>query len=449
MAAFFARYRHLHLSMLIMVVFCTPAIAGASRLQENRPFLASSINNNHPFTGQEVLLTYKLYFRDVAPKISNEVPPSLQGLWAKEAETERFIKSNPATVRGEHFRCAVVKQFKLVPIQTGTITVAGYSMLCTLPQENSAPDQKEPSDRSLRITAPAITISARALPEPVPEKHSGAVGIFSLNLIPSREKLKIGESLSLKLILTGTGSLLTLELPGIQLPESFRQNPPERTTALNKGSETSSGSITSTTLAWPQSEGNFLIPATTLVVFNPDTQQFSTLHSKSIAIRVDAASRTAAEGGEKPLTDPSEQKSTRSTLLSTVAIALLLLISCGVIVLIRKNQLTNTKKLVADDQTEHLPEIGKSARTMKQRLLDLLAEAGIKSPGGLTRTELHDALQEINIPDETRAELPAVLDSLDKILYSTVEEKESRIPDRITAKVNALLKALKKVSSLR
>ena len=209
--------------MLIMAVLCAPAIARASRLQENRPFLASSINNNHPFAGQEVLLTYKLYFRDVAPKISNEVNPSLQGLWAKEAGAERFIKSIPTTVRGEHFRSAVVKQFKLVPIQTGTITVSGYSMLCTLPQENSAPDRKEPTDHSFRITAPAITISARALPEPVPEKHSGAVGIFSLNLIPNREKLKIGESLSLKLILTGTGSLLTLELPGIQLPESFRK----------------------------------------------------------------------------------------------------------------------------------------------------------------------------------------------------------------------------------
>ena len=449
MAAFFARYRNLHLFMLIMAVLCAPAIARASRLQENRPFLASSINNNHPFTGQEVLLTYTLYFKDVAPKISNEVAPSLQGLWAKEANAERFIKSIPATVQGEHFRSAVVKQFKLVPIQTGTITVSGYSMLCTLPEESSAPDKKRPTDRSLRITAPAITISARELPEPVPAKHSGAVGIFSLNLIPNREKLKIGESLSLKLILSGTGSLLTVELPIIQLPESFRQNPPEKTTLLDKGSETTSGSITSTTLAWPQSEGNFQIPAATLVVFNPDTQQFSTLRSKSLSIRVDAAPRTATEGGQKPTTNPSEQKSTLSTHVSTVVIALLLLTSSAVIVLIRKKQLTDTKQMVADGATEHLPEIGKSARTMKQSLLAFLAETGIKSPGGMTRTELQDALQDINIPDEIRTEIPAVLDSLDKILYSPAEEKESRIPDRITAKVNALLNALKNAGSLR
>ena len=443
MAAFFARYRYRYIFMLIMAVLYAPVIARASRLQENRPFLASSLNNNHPFTGQEVLLTYKLYFRDIAPKISKEVSPSLQGLWAREADAERFMKSTPTTVQGEYFRSAVVKQFKLVPIQTGTMTVSGYSMLCTLPQENST------ADSSLRITAPAITITARALPEPVPEKYSGAVGIFSLNLIANREKLNIGDSLSLKLILTGTGSLLTLELPNIQLPESFRKNPPERTTVLKKGSETTSGSLTSTTLAWPQSEGNFQIPGATMVVFNPDTQQFSTLHAKSLTIRVDAASLTATKRGEKPLNIPSEKRVPVSRLFSTVAIVLLLLTSYGVILLIRKKSLIDAKKVVANGASEHLPEIGKSARTMKQRLLSMLAEAGIKSPEGMTRTELQDALQEINIPDETRSELPVVLDSLDKILYSPTGEKENRIPDRVAKKFSTLLNALKKASSLR
>ena len=121
-----------------------------------------------------------------------------------------------------------------------------------------------------------------------------------------------------------------------------------------------------------------------------------------------------------------------------------MLISYALILLIKKKQLTNAKKLGAEGTVEHSPEIGKSAKSMKQQLLALLAETGLKSPGGMTRIELQDALQKINIPEETRSELPEVLDSLDKILYSNAGEKESRIPDRIKAKVNALLHALKK-----
>ncbi len=444
MAASFARYRYRPLFMLVVGLLCAPATAEASRLQGNNPFLVSSINNNHPFTGQETLLTYTLYFRDIAPKISREIPPSFQGFWARESSSERFIKSLPATVQGERFRSAVVKQFKLVPIQSGKITVSGYNMLCTLPQNDVAIGGKELPDSSVGITAPAITISARALPQPVPKQYSGAVGIFSLNFVADKKTINIGEPLSLKLTLTGTGSLLTLELPDVQLPESFRKNPSERTTNLVKNSGTTSGSITSATLAWAQSEGDFEIPAVTLVVFNPETQQFSILHSKSLAIKVKPAAQNVAGLKEKPLNTPPEKKDRVTTLFSIVTIALLLLISYALILLIKKKQLTNAKKLGAEGTVEHSPEIGKSAKSMKQQLLALLAETGLKSPGGMTRIELQDALQKINIPEETRSELPEVLDSLDKILYSNAGEKESRIPDRIKAKVNALLHALKK-----
>ncbi len=445
MAGCFARYRYRALFMLIMVVLFAPAIAGASLLQGNKPFLASSINNSQPFTGQEILLTYTLYFKDIAPKIAREIPPSFQGLWAKECGSERFIKSVPATVQGEHFRSAVIKQFRLVPIQSGKITVSGYSMLCTLPQNDVGIDGKELPDSSVGITAPTITISARTLPLPVPKQYSGAVGIFSLSLMADRSKLNIGEPLSLKLTLTGTGSLLTLELPDVQLPESFRKNHPEKAINLLKSSgTTSAGSITSTSLAWPQSKGDFQIPAVTLVVFNPDTQQFSTLHSKSLAIQVNAAAQKATGGEEKSRNTPSEKKGSDHTLFSTMAIALLLLSSGALIVWIRKKQLTDVKKMVAEEAGSQSPETTASARTMKQQLLALLAEAGIKSPGGMTRMELQNALREINLPDNTRSELPEVLDSLDKILYSHSEAKESRIPDRIKAKVNALLRSLKK-----
>ena len=435
--------------MLIIAVLFAPAKTGASEIQGNKPFLASSINNSHPFVGQEVLLTYRLYFQDTAPKISYEVTPSLQGLWAKETGSERFIKSIPATVQGKHFRSAIIKQFKLVPIQSGQITISGYSMLCTLPQESAPTGRKELPDASIRITAPAITVSVEALPKPVPVKLSGAVGIFSLELKADKQNLRIGEPLSLKLTLAGTGSLLTLELPNLDLPESFRQNPPEKTTTLTKDSETTSGTITSTILAWPQSVGNFQIPGAALVVFNPDTKQFSILHSKPLSITVTQAVQGAKVSEGEHVDTPTENQSTLSPLFATITIALLLLMSSAAIVLARKKNLADADKLAAEQTAEYPHESGKSARTMKQQLFALLEKAGIKSPGGLTRIELQRALQEIKIPDETRSELPAVLDSLDKILYSSAEEKESSIPDWITVKVNTLLNALKKAGFSR
>jgi hypothetical protein len=447
MATGFARYRYRPFLLLILALLCVPAFAGASKVLETEPFLASTINNDRPFVGQEVLLTYRLYFNTDAPKISDEVAPSLQGVWASETKTERFIRSIPVTIQGKQFRSAVIKQFKVVPIQSGKITLSGYSMLCTIPQDNVAMDGKVLPDNRFRITAPALTISVHALPEPVPDKLSGAVGLFSLNLMADKQKLKTGEPLSLKLTLAGTGSLLTLELPSLLIHESFRRNPPERKTILSKESELTSGTIISTMVVWPQSKGVFQITATPLVVFNPETKRFSTLYAQPLTITVDSTAQQATADESAPLNTSTEKKKTITSIF--IAIALLIVMSSAAIVLVRKKRLMDAKRVLAENKSEQPEASGKSARTMKEQLFTLLEEAGIKSPGGMTRTELNDAMQEIKIPDETRSELPVVLDSLDRILYSPSREKESRIPDWITTKVEALLRALKKAGSSR
>ena len=56
--------------------------------------------------------------------------------------------------------------------------------------------------------------------------------------------------------------------------------------------------------------------------------------------------------------------------------------------------------------------------------------------------ELKNALQNIGLSDEAQSALPAVLDSLDRILYSPTEKKEGRTPDSIISKVSTLLQTL-------
>ena len=153
--------------------------------------------------------------------------------------------------------------------------------------------------------------------------------------------------------------------------------------------------------------------------------------------------RTNNQGRREHADTSTENKNTPAPFFATVAIALLLLTSIVALLLVRKKRLADEKKTATNGTDNDQPDNKISARTIKQQLLSLLEEAGIKSPGGMTRMELLNELQKINIPDETRSDLPVVLDSLDKILYSSAEEKEGRIPDRIAVKVKALLNALK------
>ncbi len=433
--------------MLLVASFCFPANGETSGSnKETKPFLVSSASNRTPFVGQEVVLTYTLYFKEQAPKISDEVNPSLQGVWARESAPDRYMKSMPATVQGEPFRSAVIKQFRLVPVQSGKINVSGYSMMCAIEAVSSGIEEL-PANR-FRLTAPDIVIVARPLPEPVPEGFSGAVGTFRLELLADKESLRAGESLGMKLTLTGTGNLQTLKLPDITLPESFRQNPPVIATALQKEAATTSGSITATIMACPQAEGDFHIPATKMVVFNPDSRQFSTLLSKPFTIKVSAAP-LPLESERAPLKSSDEKNGKLSTLFSKPAIALLLLLTGSALFLAVKRGMNRAKKLPSDNMTEPFADSEKSAGKLKQQLFALLEEAGIKSPGGLTRAELNNALQAIAIPDEARSSIPELLDSLDKILFSPTGEKESGSLEKIATEITGLLKVLKTASSSR
>jgi hypothetical protein len=434
----FARYWYHALFLLLFATCCTPAVTGASEKPGNRLFLTSSASNLHPFVGQEIVLTYTLCFKDVAPKISSETNPSFTSLWAKESLPERFIKSMPKTVGGEPFRSAVVKQFRVVPLQSGSYTIAGYGMQCMLPQQEIDKSLKELPETPVNITAPSITLSVLALPEPVPESFSGGIGSFSLDLLTDHQNIRIGEPLSLQLTMRGKGSLHTLQLPGLTLPESFLHNPPERSSSLD--------AVTSTVTAWPQSKGTFQIPALRTAVFNPETRTFSTLFSNPLTITVDAPLQgEVADEAELPAAGTLRNNLSAPVTAAIILIVIVLLLTVAAVVMKRRKVQRSAGRAAPEGQLEQRVSAGE----MKQQLFTLLEAAGMSNPGAMTRRELEGALLRLNVSTENRLELSAVLDSLDKILYTPSVNREMQIPESVVAKVNALLALLKKVEPFR
>jgi len=172
-----------------------------------------------------------------------------------------------------------------------------------------------------------------------------------------------------------------------------------------------------------------------MVTFNPETRQYCTLLSKPLSIKVaQAPQATKTTSSILPLSAVAEQNTNLYLLLLVTTIALLFLMTRAVTLLTKKNKM-NAGNVHTDSDT--------SPANLKQQIFVALEKAGIKSPGGLTRMELNNAMQDIGLPDDVQSALPAVIDSLDRILYSPTDKKEDRTPDTITAKVNSLLHALR------
>ncbi len=435
--------------MLMLMLTCSLALAAPGGGNgSGRPFIVSTVSNSRPWVGEEALLTYTLYFKDLAPKISNEENPSFKGLWAKETDSGRYIKSTPAVVRGEKLRGAVIKQFRISPLEKGTINISGYTMLCDLPVEQRKNSTDNSPDIRFRITAPELSVTARALPEPVPAGFSGAVGSFRLELLADRQTLRAGEPVILKLVITGSGSLLTLKPPTLNLPESFRQSPPETTTNLQSDGTGSAGSMTVTITAWPQSAGLFTISPLKTVVFNPVTGRFDLPGSNAIVIRVTPPLHPNEAAELKAAGSLRQQPAENTRWITGAILGLLLLIGAGVLIA-RKKPSNRLKSTTADSSRPPGEASGESAGTLKQLLLLELERAGINVPGRLTRKELEAALQSLNIAAEAQLECPSLLDALDRLLYTPAGKDESPAPELIARNVHHMIGVLKDVKVKR
>ncbi len=430
------RYRAIILLLLAMFCIPSPALSAAPVTpKESEPFLTAVTSNAEPFAGQELLVTYTLSFQGDAPKIVQESTPALQGLWAKESPPARFIKSTQKTIHGESFRSAVVKQFTVVPLQSGTVTIAGYRMQCTLPSRNGV----------ITIAAPAIPIKARPLPDPVPEGFSGAVGTFTLELIADKQTLSTGEPITLQLKLAGTGSLQTLQLPALLLPDNVRHNPAELKLVLNAASSLSSGTLTSTVIAWPQAAGSVQIPAVSLIVFNPETAAFTMLHTKPLIITVNGAPALSPTKEALQSREQQENQNGTFSLWWMILIVIMALLIGAALVLSRKlRQKQRSNGGGTTDVTQKNITSATSieqAKAMKQQIFASIAEKGIQKSEALTRKELLDALRQLNIPPEAIPSIAATLDGLDHILYHPLTKNTQML--EIEHNVQALLKVLR------
>jgi hypothetical protein len=445
---------HVHfilLFQLLPALLYFPVYAAIQPQLEAKPFLTSTLSNNRPYVGEEVMLTYTLYFSDTAPRISNEVTPSLRGLWAKEAKPERFIKSTPATFKGMPYRSAVIKRFRLVPLQSGAITVSGYSMNCAVPAGKPVSGGGEPPDITSGITAPAVTLNTKSLPGTIPRGFSGAVGTFKLELLADKQKLRAGEPLAVTVKLSGTGSLLSLTLPVLKLPESFRSGTSELTSSLQSESAVSSGSTTSRTIVWPQSPGTFTIPALRMDVFDLQAGKFRSIESRALSVNItpppgNALSAVKPENSspamERSLPDDKKPLNAPFTFFAALAI----LLTAGAALFLARKKRQDTTVL----QPEKRPETWDSPQEVKKFIFDLLEKAGIKGPAGLTRTQLKTELRKIKeLSPEQLAELTGLLDTIDRVVFTAAAGKEGELPEDTAGRVERLQNVLNRKSGSR
>ena len=242
------------------------------------------------FLHQRVPLEVSLYVGGV--RVADAQYPLLPGDGVALEPFEEPVRQR-RTVGDRVFR---VLRFRttLVPLRSGTIELGPASLQLNVIRRTPSASPNlfdrffsdslfgtERRPRTLR--SELLSLRVRPLPQAGrPATFSGAVGQFELDVTAEPTQLRVGDPLSLRMLLSGTGRVTDAQLPSLVNTEGFRTYTPQMdqpdpdTTVFEQ-------------VLIPQDETLDAIPAVHFSYFDPETAQYRTLSSQPIRLLLQPA----------------------------------------------------------------------------------------------------------------------------------------------------------------
>lgn len=277
-----------------------PASTGKDGVQ-----LVAEISNVNPYLNEPITVVYKIYVSNATGvggwrEVSN---PKYNNFWSQNIDVKQ-LQVQQGTFKGEPYRYAVLRKTVLYPQKSGKLEIEPL----TLDVEVEVPTGQydffgRPLTRTgnKKVSAGAKIISVKPLPEAgKPENFSGAVGQFAFAVTPSRTTLKAGESLDLKVQVSGKGNLKLFTLPKPVAPASLEMYDPAHKEEVQTPLTGMVGSISDVYTIIPQSKGKFPIQPMTFNYFDLATKTYKTITSNEITLDVEQGTGTTAIAQHTP-----------------------------------------------------------------------------------------------------------------------------------------------------
>lgn len=267
-------------------------------------FLKVTPSKRTAYVGEPVVLTYKLYTRVPVSQLSVSKMPSYGGFWMKEAsENNGQLRQSTEVVNGVEYTTAEVKKVVLIPQKSGKLTVEPMGIECVAQIVTQRNNQRsnDPFDVFFNdpffsrnytnvqknIETAALTLEVKSLPEEgKPAGFTGAVGNYNFSASIDRTEASTNEALNLILTVSGSGNIELLNLPAPVFPPDFEVYDPKITSSVDVNSQGTNGTKKAEYLIIPRRAGDFNIPAVTFSYFNPSKNQYVTLASPEMNIKI-------------------------------------------------------------------------------------------------------------------------------------------------------------------
>ena len=256
--------------------------SSSGKLSDNM-FIDIDISDRSPYQNETVDVTYTLYSKYDVTSLSFNEEPSFIGFWKEEVFTPKRMNVQRTTRNGEIFNSMKLKTYAIFPTQSGNISVDPLKVDVDIRTE-SRNIWSFGNTKKYSIASNKINFNVKELPAGAPTNFTNAVGRFHLNSSISETNLKVGDSFTYTLEISGRGNISNIDIANLPEINHLRFLDPETSTEIN--STKVNGKKVIRYLVVAQEPGNFTIPSLSFIYFNPDKGQYITLRSDKYTLDV-------------------------------------------------------------------------------------------------------------------------------------------------------------------
>ncbi len=284
----------------------------------NDVFLKAVVDNNNPYQGELITVTFKLYTPTNRLQVDQATKsPSYPGFWAQDLLKDATqYPQYTEVVNGKKYIVVELRKAALYPQKSGALTidplvqdvvyqikVKSRNAFGDDPIFGNDPFFKNFMDDSFfgselqnvkkSLRSNPITVNVKPLPaNNRPLDFSGAVGQFSMKAQVDRTEVNTNDGITLKVSVSGSGNLNLIEKPAINFPSDFEVYDPKIIDNFNNKGATS-GTRTFEYLIIPRAAGNFTIDPIQFAYFNPAQKGYTILNSEKFSLKVNKGAGTA------------------------------------------------------------------------------------------------------------------------------------------------------------
>ena len=272
-------------------------VQSASRSQAGQAddplFVLARADHEQAYVGQQVTVSYDLFYRVQLRNVSFNKLPTFVGFWTEDLFVAQQLASHQEMRGGVSYNVAPLRRVALFPTGAGTHAVGTLAVSCDIPQQRRggalddffAGDPFFGRSRSVLRQSEELQIEVLPLPEQGrPAEFTGAVGRFQLSVEAQPTRVAVGDPVTLRVLVEGEGNMAAVQPLQVDAAAGVKLYDPKVEEEERVTNGVYGGRRLFEYILIPEQGGTLNIPPLRFAYFDPYQARYEVLESAPITI---------------------------------------------------------------------------------------------------------------------------------------------------------------------